>query len=66
MIPDCYEAYQQEEARQQKWDSMVRKMPSCCICFRPMLPGDRAYTASCKKVCSDCMTDLEDSEEIIC
>lgn len=62
MIPDCYEGYYQEEQRQASWDRHFGKLPTCCVCGRKIMDGDRVFEASGKSVCVSCMEELYENE----
>ena len=65
MIPDCYEAYRQEEQRQAEWDRYEEYLQKCHICGRPLYPGDKIHIANFFLVCPSCVEELTENEDII-
>ena len=61
MIPNCYEAYAQEEQRQNAWDVYASKLPVCVICGERIREGEDVHEAHGKKVCAACMEELEEN-----
>lgn len=64
MIPDCYEAYRQEEARQRAWDEYLARLPKCCICGRTIHNHEPIFEAGGKCVCFECFDELSENESI--
>ena len=54
MIPDCYEAYTQEERRQAEWDSYLEGLPTCERCGKAILQ-DTAVCIEGFWYCDDCL-----------
>lgn len=65
MIPDCYEAYAQEERRQREWDNFADMLPTCTLCRRRLHPGEKFYTARYQIVCTRCKEELNENEDIV-
>lgn len=61
-IPDCYEAYRQEEARQNAWDIYLSKLPVCDICGEKIHEGYPVHEHRGKCVCGDCMDALFENQ----
>ena len=61
MIPDCYEAYAQEERRQRYLDEYTAKLPTCCICGLKIMEGEETHETRGKCVCASCMEELEEN-----
>jgi hypothetical protein len=61
MIPDCYEAYRQEEARQAAWDEHLEKLPTCCICGHKIMDGEDVHETRGKSVCAGCFEELAEN-----
>lgn len=61
MMPDCYEAYVQEERRQQAWDEHLEKLPTCCICGHKIMDGEEVHESKGRCVCADCMDELAEN-----
>ena len=63
------EPWQQEEARQAKWDKIVKHLPVCGCCSRKIYPRGIFYKLKIKKekviVCEDCKTDMDESKQIL-
>ena len=59
MIPDCYEAFAQEERRQAEYDKRSAKWPRCTICGKKIQAGDEAHQTRGKFVCAYCFDELE-------
>lgn len=64
-IPDCYEAYRQEEARQRSWDIYLSKLPTCLICGEKIHSGQEQYEAHGKCVCAYCLDELTENSSIV-
>ena len=64
VIPDCYEAYRQEEQRQKAWDEYFEKLPECCICGHKIIEGNEVHVSHGKAVCSGCMEELTEQETV--
>jgi hypothetical protein len=60
-IPDCYEAFAQEEQRQAAWDEYLEKLPTCCICGHKIMDGEDVHEARGKSVCASCMEELAEN-----
>lgn len=58
-IPDCYEAYWQEEMRQKAMDIYMEKLPTCCICGKKIRENEIYHEAYGKYVCTGCNDELE-------
>lgn len=63
MIPDCYEAYAQEERRQKRWDEYCENLPTCCICGQKIMEGEISHETRGKCVCDSCMEELIENAE---
>lgn len=57
-MPDCYEAYRQEEQRQAAWDVYNAKLPECCICGCKIMDGEDVHETRGRCVCASCMDEL--------
>lgn len=64
-IPDCYEAFQQDEARQEAWDMHLAKLPTCVICGKKIHNGQEVYESAGKSVCAYCFDDLAENVGIV-
>lgn len=64
-IPDCYEAYRQEEERQAEWDNYMAKLPVCVICGERIQNGQDVYQSGGKSVCAYCFDDLNENVGIV-
>lgn len=60
MVPDCYEAFLQEERRQMEGDEHLEKLPTCCICGQKIPEGNEAHQTRGKCVCGYCFDELEE------
>lgn len=60
-IPDCYEAYSQEEQRQREMDEYMEKLPTCVICGKKIREGDAVSETRRKHVCAYCMEELSEN-----
>lgn len=60
-IPDCYEAYLQEEKRQMAWDEHLEKLPTCVICGHKIMDGEDVHETRGKCVCAGCMEELTEN-----
>ena len=60
-IPDCYEAYYQEDRRQEAWDHYLAKLPVCVICGEHIHEGQTVHESGGKFVCSSCMDELTEN-----
>ena len=60
MIPDCYEAFAQEERRQAGYDKRSKNWPRCTICGKKIPEGEKAHQTRGKCVCDYCMDELEE------
>ena len=60
-IPDCYEAFAQEDRRQAAWDEYQEKLPTCCICGHKIMDGEDVHEARGKSVCASCMEELAEN-----
>ena len=61
MVPDCYEAYNQEEQRQAAWDEHLEKLPTCCICGHKIMDGEDVHETRGKSVCASCFEELAEN-----
>lgn len=61
VIPDCYEAYVQEERRQKEWDEYAEKLPVCVICGSMIMEGEDVHETRGKCVCASCMDELAEN-----
>lgn len=59
-MPDCYEAYRQEDRQQREMDLYMEKLPACCICGDKIPEGEKAHKTRGKLVCAYCMDELEE------
>lgn len=64
-IPDCYESFRQEDARQEAWDSYLAKLPVCAICGKKIHNGQEVHESGGKSVCSCCLDDLTENAGIV-
>ena len=60
MVPDCYEAFLQEERRQAGYDKRSAKWPRCVICGKKIHEGEEAHQTRGKCVCGYCFDELEE------
>lgn len=65
MIPDCYEPDVQEERRQKELDDLAAILPVCVLCNQRLYPGARVHIARCRVVCSHCLEELMENEDIV-
>lgn len=65
MLPDCYDPVYQEERRQQEWDEYADALPVCTLCRRRLYPGDKFRTARYQIVCTRCMDELGENEDVV-
>ena len=64
-IPECYDPAFQEEQRQAEWDKFAEQLPTCAVCRRKVMPGERYHVAHCLAVCHNCKEELDESENIV-
>lgn len=64
-IPDCYEAFYQEDRRQKAWDAYMARLPVCVICGERLYNGDEYHESGGKVVCGFCMDDLNEKLGIV-
>lgn len=64
-IPDCYEAFYQEDRRQKAWDRHLAKLPTCSICGKKIHNGEEVYSSKSKSVCAYCLDDLTENVGIV-
>lgn len=55
------EAHLRKEA---EWDDMVKILPHCIVCAKPIFPHSVVYVANMKCVCKLCKELLDDGMEI--
>lgn len=65
MIPDSYDPIYQEEQRQAEWDRIEEHLQRCHICRRLLYPGDKIHVANFFVVCSSCVEELNENEDIV-
>ena len=64
-IPDCYEAFYQEDRRQEAWDAYMARLPVCVICGEHVPEGQPVHESGGKFVCDCCMDDLNENIGIV-
>lgn len=64
-IPDCYEAFYQEDKRQKAWDEYLARLPVCVICGEHVPEGQPVHESGGKFVCGCCMDDLNENIGIV-
>jgi hypothetical protein len=64
-IPDCYEAYRQEEMRQRAMDIYMDMLPTCCICEEKIREDETYHEAFGVCVCNMCFDELERNVEYV-
>lgn len=64
-IPDCYEAFYQEDRRQEAWDAYMARLPVCVICGERVPEGQTVHESGGKFVCGYCMDELAENYGLV-
>lgn len=64
MIPD-FDPAAQEDIRQAEWDRKMELLKRCFICKELLYPGVRFHTACGCTLCTSCVEELNNNEDIV-
>lgn len=62
---DNSEPYVQEELHRKNLDAVENRLPVCTLCRQRLYPGARIHTARHQIICSHCLEELEENEDIV-